>query len=63
MKFTQIYLRLPVFDKSLKWVFQVCFRRFPVGRDSFELKKIINVKFLWIIAVTAGRFNEWVSVF
>ena len=63
MKFTQIYLRLPVFDKSLKWVFQVCFRRFPVGRDSLEVKKIIKVKFLWITAATAGRFYEWVIVF
>ena len=44
-KFTQIYLRLPVFGKCLRWVFQVCFRRFPVGRDSVETKKIIKVKF------------------
>ena len=63
MKFTQIYLRLPVFDKSLKWVFQVCFRRFPVGRDSLEVKKIIKVKFLWITAATAERFYDSVSVF
>ena len=62
-KFTQIYLRLPVFGKCLKWVFQVCLRRFPVGRDSLEVKKIIKVKFLWITAATAGRFYEWVSVF
>ena len=34
-----------------------------MGRDSLEVKKIITVKFLWIIAATAGRFNEWVSLF
>ena len=45
-KFTQIYLRLPVFGKCLKWVFQVCLRRFPVGRYSLEVKKFIKVKFL-----------------
>ena len=45
-KFTQIYLRLPVFGKCLKWVFQVSLRRFPVGRDSLEVKKIIKIKFL-----------------
>ena len=45
-KFTQIYLRLSVLGKCLKWVFQVCLRRFPVGRDSLEVKKIIKVKFL-----------------
>ena len=56
-------LRLSVFGKYLRWVFQVCFRRFPVGRDSLEVKKIITVKFLWITAATAGRFNEWVSLF
>ena len=61
--FKQIYLRLPVLGKCLKWVFQVCLRRFPVGRDSLEVKKIIKVKFLWITAATAGRFYEWVSVF
>ena len=60
---SQIYLRLPVFGKCLKWVFQVRLRRFPVGRDSLEVKKIIKVKFLWITAATAGRFYEWVSVF
>ena len=49
--------------KCLKWVFQVSLRRFPVGRDSLEVKKIIKVKFLWIIAATAGRFYEWESVF
>ena len=32
--FTHNYLRLPVFGKRLKWVFQVCFRSFPVRRDS-----------------------------
>ena len=52
-----------MFGKCLKWVFQVFFRRFPVGRDSLEGKKIIKVKFLWIIAATAGRFYEWESVF
>ena len=49
--------------KCLKWVFQVCLRRFPVGRDSLEAKKIIKVKVLWIIAATAGRLYEWESVF
>ena len=49
--------------KCLKWVFQVSLRRFPVGRDSLEVKKIIKVKFLWIIAATTGHFYEWVSVF
>ena len=62
-KFTQIYLRLPVFGKCLKWVFQVRLRRFPVGRDSLEVKKIIKVKFLRITAATARRFYEWDSVF
>ena len=52
-----------MFGKCLKWVFQVFFRRFPVGRDSLEGKKIIKVKFLWIIAAAAGRFYEWESVF
>ena len=41
----------------------MCLRRFPVGRDSLEVKKSIKVEFLWIIAVTAGRFYECVSVF
>ena len=50
-------------NKSVKWAFQVCFRRFPVRRDSLEVKKIMKVKFLWIIAATAGRFYEQVSVF
>ena len=62
-KFTQIYLRLSVFGKCLKSVFQLCFRRFLVGRDSLDVKKIIKVKFLWIIAATTGHFYEWVSVF
>ena len=62
-KFTQIYLRLPVFGKCLKWVFQVWLRRFPVGRDALEVKKIIKVNFLWGIAATARRFYEWESVF
>ena len=53
-----------LFETSSVWqVFQVCFRRFPVGRDSLEVKKVITVKFLWIIAATAGRFYGWVSVF
>ena len=52
-----------MFGKCFKRVFQVCLRRFPVGRYSLEVKKIIKVKFLWIIAVTAGRFYEWESVF
>ena len=56
-------MRFPVFGKCLKWVLQVCFRRLPVGRDCLEVKKIIKVKFLWIIAATAGRFYEWVSEF
>ena len=50
-----------MFGKCLKLVLQVCFRKFPVRRDSLEVKKIINVKFLWIIAATAGRFYEWMS--
>ena len=62
-KFTQIYFRLPVFGKCLKWVFQMCHRKFPVGRDSLEVKKIIKVKFLRIAAVTARRFYQWDSVF
>ena len=62
-KFTQIYLRLPVLDKCLKWMFQVSLRSFPVGKDSLEVKKIIKVKFLWITAATAGSFYEWVSAF
>ena len=52
-----------MFGKCLKWVFQVSFRRFSVGRDSLEVKKFIKVKFLCIIAATAGLFYEWVSVF
>ena len=44
-------------------MFQVRLRKFAVGRNSLEVKKIIKVKFLWIITVTAGRFYEWVSVF
>ena len=41
----------------------MCLRSFPVGKDSLEVKKINKVKFLWIIAATAGRFYERVSVF
>ena len=44
-------------------MFQVRLRKFAVGRNSLEVKKIIKVKFLWIITATAGRFYEWVSVF
>ena len=40
----------------------MCLRRLFVGRDCLEVKKISKVKFLWIIAATAGRFYEWVSV-
>ena len=58
-----VYLRLPVFGKCLKWVFQVCFRKIPVGRDFLEVKRIVKVKFLWNVAATAGRFYDWVSVF
>ena len=52
-----------MFGKCLKWIFQVCLRRFPVGKDSLEVKKIIKVRFLWIIASTAGRFYNLVSLF
>ena len=62
-KFPQIYLRFPLFGKCIKWVFQVYCRRFLVGRDSLKVKRIIKVKFLWVIAATAGHFNEWVNVF
>ena len=62
-RYTQIYLRLLVLEKCLKRVFQVSLKRFPVGRDSLEVKKFIKIKFLWITAATAGRFYEWVSVF
>ena len=62
-KFKQIFLRLLVFGRCLKWVFQVCLRRFSVGRDSLEVKKIIKVNFLRIIAATSWRFYEWVGVF
>ena len=62
-KFTQIYLRFPVFGKCLKWILQVYFRRSPVGKGSLEVKKIVKVKFLWIIVATAEGFSEWVSVF
>ena len=52
-----------MFGKCLKWVVQVCLRRCPVGRDSLEVKNIIKVKFLRIIAATAGSFYEWDSLF
>ena len=52
-----------MFGKYLKWVFQVCHKRFPVGRDSLVVKIISKIKFLWIIAATAGCFYEWESVF
>ena len=48
-----------MFSKCLKWAFQVCLKRFPVGRGFLEVKKIIKVKFLWIVADTDGRFYEW----
>ena len=65
-KFTSIYLRLPVFGKCLKWVFQVCFRRFSVGRDSLEVKKdyhrqiLVNSSchgwtFLWVGECVLGK--------
>ena len=41
----------------------VSLTRFPVGSDSLEVKKIIMIKLLWVIAATTGRFYEWVSVF
>ena len=56
-------MSFPLFGKCLKWVFQVCCRRFLVGRDSLKVKKIIKVKFFWVIAATTGHFYEWVSVF
>ena len=62
-KLTKLCLRFPVLRNCLKWVFQVCFRMFLVGRDSLEVKQIIKVKVLRIIAATTGRFYEWVSVF
>ena len=34
-----------------------------MGRDCLEVKSIIKVKLFLIIAATAGRFYEWVSVF
>ena len=51
-KFTQIYLRLPVFCKCLKWVFQVCLRRFPVGRDFLQVKN--GWTFLWVSDCVLG---------
>ena len=52
-----------MFGKCLKWILQVYFRRSPVGKGSLEIKKIVKVKFLWIIVATAEGFSEWVSVF
>ena len=57
-----------VFETSSVWqVFKVGVSSVPrncfVGRDSLEVKKIIKVKFLWIIAATAGHFYESVNVF
>ena len=39
----EVYTNL--FETSSAWVFQVSLR-FPVGRDSLEVTKIIKVKFL-----------------
>lgn len=39
------------------------FRRLLERRDSLEVKKIIKIKFEWIIAATTGRFYEWAGVF
>ena len=39
-------LEISSVGKCLKWVFQVSLRRFPVGRDSLKVLKIIKVKFL-----------------
>ena len=56
----EVYTNL--FETSSVWqVFKVGVSSVPW--DSLEVKKIIKVKFLWIIAATAGRFYEWVSVF
>ena len=63
----EVYTNL--FETSSAWqVFKVgvsrSLRRFPEGRDSLEVKKIIKLKFLSISAATmAGRFYEWVGVF
>ena len=51
-----------LFETSSVWqVFKVGVSSVPW--DSLEVKKIIKVKFLWIIAATTGRFYEWESVF
>ena len=55
-------LRLSVFGKYLRWVFQVCFRRFPVGR-LLRSKMDYQGQILVNKSATAGRFYEWVSVF
>ena len=39
------------------------FRKSPMGKDSLEVKTIVKVKSLRIIAATAGRFYESVSMF
>ena len=56
----EVYTNL--FETSSVWqVFKVGVSSVPW--DSLEVKKIIKVKFLWIIAATAGRFYDWVSMF
>ena len=55
----EVYTNL--FETSSVWqVFKVGVSSVPW--DSLEVKKIIKVKFLWIIAATAGCFYDWVSV-
>ena len=56
----EVYTNL--FETSSVWqVFKVGVSSVPW--DSLEVKKIIKVKFLWIIAATTGCFYEWVNVF
>ena len=56
----EVYTNL--FETSSVWqVFKVGVSSVPW--DSLEVKKIIKVKFLWIIAATTGRFYECVSEF
>ena len=58
--YEEVYTNL--FETSSVWqVFKVGVSSVPW--DSLEVKKIIKVKFLWIIAATAGRFYEWERVF